>query len=422
MSNKQKNHSNEIIDSSNFTGELNRDFFIEFNNRVVQFLRKQSIPIKSLITKIIDIDKINLETEVCLLSSFIHYVFPHMDEITSFNADYFIYNKPRFLYRNKKAIGLHKLLEFMNSAERHQFWIDLFEIWNFFSSNETAYPYIEKHYAHRSFFQNLQICFNNRSELNRQFETNNKIYIDNMTRRQNLSDSSSSTDSDSDSNETSNSDNDNDNDTNEDSSITPPTNGGVTGCEDLHNPESNQKPIANASAEPAVRDGAESAPLAEGIDEQTRENQPPFPIPGMENSIISRLAEKISKKVDPKTFEGIRNPGDLMGTLLGGGNAGLMGMMQTVCSTIDESIKSGEIRQDDLMKEAQGIMGNMGNITKGLGLPDISTLAKNMASGGGGGGASGLGGLAGMMNMMSGLMGGNGGKKNKKKHSIKNKK
>ena len=143
---------------------------------------------------------------------------------------------------------------------------------------------------------------------------------------------------------------------------------------------------------------------------------PPFPIPGLENSLIGRLAHKISQKVDPKSFEGIQNPGDLMGSLLGGGNTGLMNMMQTVCSSIDESIKSGEIRQDDLLKEAQSLMGNMGSLGKGLGLPDISKMAQQMAKGGKGkGGLGALGGMGALANMMGSLMGGgNPHKKHKK--------
>ncbi len=388
-------------------GDLTREFFIEFNTRYLQFLRGLPSAVRSLITKVVDLDKVKVETESIFLSSFIHYVLPYLDEITSYNQDFFRFSPVRFIYKNHKSLHYSKVLEHMNGEERHQVWIQLYQLWQLFANHENSMKYVEKHYAHRSFYQAIRVFFANKDSLDRQFNASEVAYQESLKVRVN-EDTSSEDESSEDESESDSSRGDDQNNQEQDQD---------------QNQDQQRDSNSNSNTPNESQESADASASARGS--APEEAIPNFPIPGMENSIIGKLAQKISQKVDPKTFEGIREPSDLMGALLGGGNAGLLNMMQTVCSSIDETIKSGEVRQEDLLKEAQSMMGQMGNLAEGLGLGGGGGAGSGRR-GGGGGGLGGLGNMMNMMNMMGGMsglanmMGGGGSKKNhSKKHGKK---
>lgn len=74
----------------------------------------------------------------------------------------------------------------------------------------------------------------------------------------------------------------------------------------------------------------------------------------------------------------------------------LMGMVKTVGSKLDQKLKSGEIKESELMEESKELLNKMKNMP---GMDNIEKMFSKMGSGG-------MGGMAGMMsNMMSGLGG-----------------
>jgi hypothetical protein len=74
----------------------------------------------------------------------------------------------------------------------------------------------------------------------------------------------------------------------------------------------------------------------------------------------------------------------------------LMGMVKTVGSKLDQKLKSGEIKESELMEESKELLNKMKNMP---GMDNIEKMFSKM-------GSSGMGGMAGMMsNMMSGLGG-----------------
>jgi hypothetical protein len=105
----------------------------------------------------------------------------------------------------------------------------------------------------------------------------------------------------------------------------------------------------------------------------------------IENSTIGKLAKEISSEIDPSKFENMNNPSELFGSLFGGNTEEdgdnktketFGNLMKTVCSKLDNKFKSGDIKQDDLFKEAQQMMG-------GLNLFDPGMISKMMQGNGG---------------------------------------
>lgn len=95
-----------------------------------------------------------------------------------------------------------------------------------------------------------------------------------------------------------------------------------------------------------------------------------FPFSGLENTQIGKLASELAETIEGEgnvELPDISNPGDIFGMLFGGGGGGdkkggtaLGNIMTKVCSELDTKIKSGELDQNALFKEAQGLMGNSG--------------------------------------------------------------
>lgn len=93
-----------------------------------------------------------------------------------------------------------------------------------------------------------------------------------------------------------------------------------------------------------------------------------FPFGGLENTQIGKLATELAETIEGDgnmELPDISNPGDIFGMLFGGGGdkkggAALGNIMTKVCSELDTKIKSGELDQNALFKEAQGLMGGSG--------------------------------------------------------------
>ena len=87
----------------------------------------------------------------------------------------------------------------------------------------------------------------------------------------------------------------------------------------------------------------------------------------LEDSLIGTLAKEISEEIDPVDLGNIESPADLMQGLLGGGNAKLGDLINTVVQKLDAKMKSGSIDQAQLISEANGMMGKLnlfGNATQ----------------------------------------------------------
>lgn len=92
-----------------------------------------------------------------------------------------------------------------------------------------------------------------------------------------------------------------------------------------------------------------------------------FPFGGLENTQIGKLASQLAEQIEGDggmELPDISNPADIFGMLFGGGDkkggAALGNIMTKVCSELDSKIKSGEVDQSALFKEAQGLMGGGG--------------------------------------------------------------
>ena len=134
------------------------------------------------------------------------------------------------------------------------------------------------------------------------------------------------------------------------------------------------------------------------------------------DSKIGQLAKEISNQIDVDSLNlDINNPSELLNpaNLFGGENGNILGdLVQQVGSSITEKMNTGELKQEDLVKDAFSLMnkmqsnssGNpildnmMGNMmgnqggASGGGL-DINELMKNMMGNQGGAGGGGGGGL-----------------------------
>jgi hypothetical protein len=82
----------------------------------------------------------------------------------------------------------------------------------------------------------------------------------------------------------------------------------------------------------------------------------------------------------------------------------LMSLVQNVGGKLDSKIKSGEIKESELMQEAGELLGKMKDMP---GMGDIQSMLSKMGMGGSGGGG-GMGDMSGLMANMSKAMGSNG--------------
>jgi len=107
------------------------------------------------------------------------------------------------------------------------------------------------------------------------------------------------------------------------------------------------------------------------------------------NSKICEIAKEVSQNIDLSNLK-IESPQDVLGMLSGSnGNNVLGNIVQQVTSTITNKMSTGEINQEDLVKEAMNMMGSLGGMGGGaasfMNNPMFATMMKNMAGAAGGG-------------------------------------
>ena len=113
---------------------------------------------------------------------------------------------------------------------------------------------------------------------------------------------------------------------------------------------------------------------------------------GKIGSLAKELAEEITQDVE-QLFDGdskdIKSTGDLIKNMVKNPKK-IMGLMKTISGKLQQKMKSGEISEEEIMKEAGDIMGKMKGM-KGMGQMNdmFKNLAKGMGNLGGGGGAKG---------------------------------
>lgn len=104
----------------------------------------------------------------------------------------------------------------------------------------------------------------------------------------------------------------------------------------------------------------------------------------MENSSIKKLADQISKEINPEEIMGIEtkmeNPMDMFKAILSGDeSSGIGKLMKSVTEKLKEKMESGEINQDDLFKDANALLQNLNG---GEGMPNLSnfmSMAQNLS-------------------------------------------
>ena len=108
---------------------------------------------------------------------------------------------------------------------------------------------------------------------------------------------------------------------------------------------------------------------------------------GKIGSLAKELAEEITQDVE-HMFEGetadIRSTGDLIKNIIKNPKK-VMGLMKTISGKLQQKMQSGEISEEEIMREAGDIMGKMKGM-KGMG--QMNEMFKNLAKGMGGGGGS----------------------------------
>ena len=107
---------------------------------------------------------------------------------------------------------------------------------------------------------------------------------------------------------------------------------------------------------------------------------------GKIGSLAKELAEEITGDVenmfaDEKEANDIRSTGDLINNIIKNPKK-VMGLMKTISGKLQQKMKSGEISEEEIMKEASEIMGKMKGV-KGMG--QMGEMFKNLAKGMGAG-------------------------------------
>lgn len=136
-----------------------------------------------------------------------------------------------------------------------------------------------------------------------------------------------------------------------------------------------------------------------------------------DNSTIGNLAKDLSKEIDPKEFGEMKDfsdIGNIFGKLMQPDEKGenkLGNIMKSVTQKMDQKMKNGEIKQEQLINDAQNMMANMGQLFQGNNNPLAqmgSQMGMNMSN---------MGNLFQQMGAM-GAMGAMGGKKKKNKKKV----
>ena len=127
----------------------------------------------------------------------------------------------------------------------------------------------------------------------------------------------------------------------------------------------------------------------------------------LENSVLAKLAKEISDEINPndilnigEDLKNMDNPMKLFQSILSGDKENGVGkLMTTVCGKLKNKMESGQINQDELLKEATNLLQNMG------GMGGMGGMGRMGGMGGMGGQSNPSQGpdLAGMMSMMQNL-------------------
>jgi len=146
-----------------------------------------------------------------------------------------------------------------------------------------------------------------------------------------------------------------------------------------------------------------------GVDQLPNSEQVHDHISGLLDGKLGKLAKEIAEETAAELnfdAEGATSVNDVFQSLFK--NPGkLMNLVKNVGGKLDDKIKSGEIKESEIMEEASGLLGKMKDVP---GMGDIQSMMKKMGMGMGGG-AGGAGGMD-ALSALSGMMGG-GGRNNK---------
>lgn len=143
---------------------------------------------------------------------------------------------------------------------------------------------------------------------------------------------------------------------------------------------------------------------SEGTEEMPNANDLHDHLKGLFNGKIGSLAKELAEEIthDVETmFEGddsakdVKSTGDLIQKIIKNPKK-VMGIMKTISGKLQQKMKSGEISEEEIMKEASELMGKMKGM-KGMG--PMSDMFKNLAKGMTGGG-KGMGINMGALNTM----------------------
>ena len=89
------------------------------------------------------------------------------------------------------------------------------------------------------------------------------------------------------------------------------------------------------------------------------------------------MEREISEEINPEELENLQNPGDLLGSLLGGGteNNGLGNLFQKVGSKLQDKLSNGKLDENALFNEAQNMMSMINPDLKNMsGLMNMANL------------------------------------------------
>jgi hypothetical protein len=145
-----------------------------------------------------------------------------------------------------------------------------------------------------------------------------------------------------------------------------------------------------------------------GVDQLPNSEQVHDHISGLLDGKLGKLAKEIAEETAAELnfdAEGATSVNDVFQSLFK--NPGkLMNLVKNVGGKLDDKIKSGEIKESEIMEEASGLLGKMKDVP---GMGDIQSMMKKMGMGMGmGGGAGGAGGMD-ALSALSGMMGGGAG-------------
>ena len=148
--------------------------------------------------------------------------------------------------------------------------------------------------------------------------------------------------------------------------------------EDTHN-EENKSDKSDKSNKKTKSKGKKRG----GIDEGFFKN--------LENSSIAKLAKNISEKIKPEDFPELNDPSKLLSGLTNpsalGEEGGIGNLLKFVVTEVESAIKSDNMKENDLVNEAQNLMGNINpaDLLSGNGLGDLFSQLLNSGGGGGSG-------------------------------------